>query len=210
MIFLWCIRSRIGRSLKIQKATADTGLRMSNPQGIEPRHIGCFWKLRRISIVCLLVWATVLGCSQVSVVGLQPEYPPVKKSGLTLFSDYVQLKTLQPTFQWQPFPRNKDTRLLEAQKTGRLTDVTYELRIWKTTPDPPGKLVYSRKGIPNASHAITETLRPSTRYLWSVRAHFSMDGHPRVTEWSLAGYALRRETVPNLSCFRFKTPGSEN
>ena len=95
---------------------------------------------------------------------------------------------------------------MEAVKAGRLKHVTYELRIWESTPEFPGKLVYRRKGISDSHHTIEEPLIPSTRYLWSIRAHFLLDGQPRLTEWTLAGYVLRGETVPNESCLRFVTP----
>ena len=49
-------------------------------------------------------------------------------------------------------------------------------------------------------------LEPSNQYLWSVRARFRIDGNMRVTEWGMAGLPLRNESVPNLPCFRFKTP----
>jgi hypothetical protein len=55
-------------------------------------------------------------------------------------------------------------------------------------------------------HEVEEPLEPTTKYLWSVRAHFISDSHPRTIEWGLAGLLLRGETVPNPSCFRFKTP----
>ena len=84
--------------------------------------------------------------------------------------------------------------------------VTYELRVWKTQPGHPEALVYARQGLPEPSHALENPLDPSSQYLWTVRAHFLLDGRPRTTEWGLAGYALRDEVVPNRSCFRFATP----
>jgi hypothetical protein len=84
-------------------------------------------------------------------------------------------------------------------------DVTYELRIWTTTQGPSGKLRYSRDGLKLPSHKLDDPLEPSIQYLWSVRARFMIDGDIRVTEWGMAGLPLRNESVPNLSCFRFKT-----
>ena len=167
-------------------------------------------KHHRLSLWYAFTFMFVLGCSQISVVGIQPEYPPVKRSGLSLFSDYHEIHSLQPTFRWQRFPAPSDKGLLKAEEAGRLKNVTYELRIWKSTPELPGKLVYGRKDIPAPHHTIDELLLPSTHYLWSVRAHFLMDNRPQVTEWSMAGYALRDETVPNMSCLRFITPGRPN
>jgi len=101
--------------------------------------------------------------------------------------------SLQPTFQWQPFPRPAD------EFADRIQDVTYELRIWTTTQGLSGKLRYSRDGLKLPSHKLEEPLEPSIQYLWSVRARFMIDGDLRVTEWGMAGLPLRDESVPNLT-----------
>ena len=151
------------------------------------------------SIRIILVFSILSGCSSVSIVGLHPEYPPVEKKTFATYCDFVKVDSLQPTFQWQPFPR------LEGNFADRVQDVTYELRIWTTVPGPAGKLKYARDGLELPSHQLKEPLDPSSRYLWSVRARFMVDGHSRVTEWGMAGIPLRYESVPNLSCFRFET-----
>jgi len=163
----------------------------------------CAWKtaeeLCGQSISILLVFAILSGCGGVSVVGLHPNYPPLEKKAFATHCEFVEVDSLQPTFQWQPFPRSAD------DFAGRIQDVTYELRIWTTTQGPTGKLRYSRDGLKLPSHKLEEPLEPSIQYLWSVRARFMIDGDLRVTEWGMAGLPLRNESVPNLSCFRFKT-----
>jgi len=152
------------------------------------------------SILIILVFSILSGCAGVTVVGLHPEYPPVEKKTFAIYSDFVEVDSLQPTFQWQPFPRPEDDFADRAQ------DVTYELRIWTTVPGPSGKLRYARDGLELPAHKLEKPLEPSTQYLWSVRACFMIDGNSRVTEWGMARIPLRNESVPNLSCFRFKTP----
>ena len=124
-----------------------------------------------------------------------------RKKAFATHCEFVEMDSLQPTFQWQPFPRPSDDFADKVQ------DVTYELRIWTTFQGPSGKLRYSRDGLKLPSHKLEEPLEPSIQYLWSVRARFMIDGDMRVTEWGMAGLPLRNEAVPNLSCFRFKTLG---
>lgn len=190
--------------------TFFSGQKISLKRWIQIIPNGFGWKNCRQYFWCLFLLTLPFGCGQISVVGIQPEYPPVKRASLSLFCDYVEVQTVQPTFRWQPFPGPSEHHIIEAKKAGRLKNVTYELRIWKSTPELPSKLVYGRKGISDPYHTIEEPLIPSTHYLWSIRAHFLLDGHTRVTEWSLAGHALRGETVPNQSCLRFITPGRQD
>ena len=155
-------------------------------------------------IQALILLALVTGCGTPKA-GLQPQYPPVKKGMFALWGKFIEVDSLQPTLRWEPFPRQEDR---DADKEGFLSqieDVTYELRIWKTITASSGELVYARGGLTLPSHKLEEPLEPSSKYLWSVRAHFVWDGQPRTIEWGLAGYLLRGEVVPNPSCFRFKT-----
>jgi hypothetical protein len=77
--------------------------------------------------------------------------------------------SLQPTLKWESFPG---------------TNVTYELKIWRSGRLGPEALVYSRANIEQDSHKIEVTLEPSTLYYWSVRAHFSENGRDRITDWT--------------------------
>jgi len=159
-------------------------------------------------LLSVIIVAFTAGCGGIPVVGLHPEYPPVGKSPLALYSDFVMVDSLQPTFRWEPFPRRED---LDADEEGvfrRIKAVAYELRIWKTTTGTSGPLVYTREGLKVPNHQLEEPLEPSAQYLWTVRARFTLiDGRLNFIEWGLAGNLLRGQTVPNPSCFRFKTPG---
>mgnify|MGYP003694145481 CR=1 FL=1 len=89
--------------------------------------------------------------------------------------------SLQPTLKWESFPG---------------TNVTYELKMWRSGRLGPEAVVYSRANIEQDSHKIEVTLEPSTLYYWSVRAHFSENGRDRITDWSRRSVKL--------------TPGNKN
>jgi hypothetical protein len=151
----------------------------------------------------LLIVVFIAGCGGVTVVGLHPEYPILEKKTFAVYTDFLEVDSVQPTFRWQPFPRPED------DLAGRIQSVTYELRIWSMIPGESGKLKYLRNGLKLPYHKLEKPLEPSNNYLWSVRARFMIDGHLRLIEWGLAGIPLRNEAVPNSSCFRFKTPAKQ-
>ena len=139
---------------------------------------------------CLLFAIFLLaGCGGVTVAGLRPVYPPLEKNFFAVFTNPVEVDSLQPTFRWQNFPRNDDPFVDKVQ------NVTYELRIWQPVPGSTGKLRYKRDGLELNSHTLEEPLEPSRQYYWSVRARFLIDGDLRVTEWGMAGLPLRNEST---------------
>ena len=153
----------------------------------------------------LLLVVLITGCGTPKV-GLQPQYPPFKKGVFALWGKFVDVDSLQPTLRWQTFPRQEDRDRDEKGHLNRIEDITYEVRIWKTMTASSGELVYARGRLTLPYHKLEKRLESSTKYLWSVRAHFMLDGRPRTIEWGLAGVLLRDEVVPNPSCYRFATP----
>ena len=145
------------------------------------------------------------GCAVTSpVLGLRPESP---RAG----SDFVPVEGRRPTLRWEAFPqprdRESDPRLLAAT-----LDVTYDLRVWEAVfDDYPGHLAYAKDGLPEPRHRVETDLKPDTRYVWTVRARFNLDGRARVTPWSTVtwGHHVARRVVPDLGYFRFRTPASE-
>jgi hypothetical protein len=157
--------------------------------------------------------------------------------GADPYMDQANLNTLRPELRWEPFPAEENVtqefsderrraHLLFPDEVvwgdsgaegwaalkGRVAGVTYELKIWEAQYDVPGALVYARAAIPTPFHKVEEPLKASTDYLWSVRAHFLLDGHPRVSEWAMV---IRRpqQTDPrqvppdrNPNLFRIRTP----
>ena len=134
------------------------------------------------------------------VVGLKPESPSIENE--------THIDTLRPTFRWERFPP------LRHPLHPNVKAVTYELRLWKVGKEfsrapqesgpwigtrhddykyswmygcrdtDPGELVYSRQGIAQPEHTLETTLQPDSRYFWSVRAHFTLVGRRRATQWS--------------------------
>ncbi len=98
---------------------------------------------------------------------------------------FVQVDSLKPTLQWKPFPTAKD---IEADPNGDLSkirEVTYDLKVWKKTEDPPGDdIIYRRTHLESVSHKIESPLVPLTRYFWSVRVRFKLDSRDLETNWS--------------------------
>ena len=161
-----------------------------------------------VALSICLFWAMIAGCGKPAVVGLSPEAPPLTRAGLSLLLDFVEVESLTPTFIWQPLTIRSDHRT--ETEPARIEKVSYEIRIWRTISRDGGKLVYRGERLTTTEHRLEQPLDPGTRYYWSVRAHFEIDGQKRTTEWTLAGYLLRNEAVPNDSCLRFKTPERPN
>ena len=152
------------------------------------------------------------GCiPQHHVAGLKPESPSIEHEAsdlwLTILAPWqdrirnakeTHVDTLRPTFRWERFPRIRDPS--DPFFSTRMGSVTYELRLWKVGkgfPDDykyswmygcwdtdPGELVYSRQGIGQPEHTLETPLQPDSRYFWTVRAHFTLDGRRRATQWS--------------------------
>ena len=147
---------------------------------------------------------------------------------------YVKVDSLQPTLLWEPVPRPEDH---EADKEGvlkRIRNVAYDLKILRALDNYPIELIYARQGLPEPSHSIEEPLEPSTKYFWTIRARFELDGHSRVIAWGgwlthrggaetdwdrltphgsgrkKSSYkslnSWRQALVPNPFYYRFKTP----
>lgn len=162
------------------------------------------------SMICA---ALVVGCAaEPYVIGLKPEAPFAER--------IAEIDTLRPTFRWEHFPRQKDRQEL-GPRSERVAAVTYEFRLWKvgtefSGPVPsygayrvgqpnkykyswshecrdtdPGELVQTQQGLVTPEYRVETTLQPNSLYFWTVRAHFTLDGKRRVTEWSeqLPGFA---------------------
>lgn len=99
---------------------------------------------------------------------------------------FVSVDDLQPTLSWEAFPRAVDLASAGGH-AGRFGDVRYEIvvyevKLWRFDFES-SPLVYRRSGLAEHSHRLETALQPCERYFWTVRAHFRLDGWPRVTEW---------------------------
>lgn len=179
-----------------------------------------------MGLLCFLGSIMTSGCAhdarEAAVVGLRPEYPKNLVSASKII--FVRVESLQPTLRWEAFPRQQDREADNEGLLSRIGTVTYELKIWRSSDGykpTPSDLVYSRQGLVQPSHRIDQPLQPKTKYHWSVRACFELDGQPRVTEWGLSKeppvfplgrartipFSPRRSaSIPNPNYYRFKTP----
>ena len=181
-------------------------------------------KATRCGFFCVVLLSGV-GCStsQPAVFGLRPVYPMAT-------GNYARVDSLRPTLRWERFPRPADIRAGKDGWLDRTRNVTYDLRIWRSERDAsearlfPGDLVYSRNGLPESAHRVESPLTRDTKYVWTIRARFELDGKPRATEWGmLKGRGLawtskngemvwvetaqpRSAYIPNWAYYRLQTP----
>lgn len=177
----------------------------------------------------------VAGCGtkleyKAPVSGFRPTYPEVTWSAYPNRApdllNWPIVDSLQPTLRWEPFPGEHQT--YEGSRPtpfvtvdpGSVRDVKYDLRIWTIRGRIPVEIAYESDGLTEPFHKLERALKPDTEYYWSVRARFSLDGKPRVSEWSLSqipctpdyglecarGVERRTGRIPPLNYYRFKTP----
>lgn len=152
-------------------------------------------------------------CAPGAVIGLRPEYPPIGQLFGKTGYDFVEVDSLQPTLRWEAFPRARD-RAADKDTLDGLATVAYDLQIWRAgyTFQYPAERVYAKRGLTEPYHRVEQPLAPATRYSWTVRARFQVNGKPRVTEWSMYEWEVARvrkpfdELFPSLRYFRFATP----
>jgi len=174
---------------------------------------------------CVLIFVVLLlatSCSMKGpVFGLKPEYPENRIDTDEIM--FVEVDSLQPTLQWESFPRPQD---LIEEKEGRLyliRNVTYDLKIWSAEGDYLNAIIYSKKGLSEPYYKLEEPLEPCSNYFWTVRARFEIDGKLRITEWGISQrggahqiyhhigikspptLGRRSPIVPNPNFYRFKT-----
>jgi hypothetical protein len=83
----------------------------------------------------------------------------------------VRVDSLRPTLLWEQFKGHQ---------------VTYDLKIWESKESRAeiGKVIYEREGLMENTHTLKTSLKPATKYSWSVRVRFVQDGKLRVSDWT--------------------------
>ena len=150
--------------------------------------------------------------------GLAPIYPRIWRTGDPWKEGnqcvFPQVASLHPKLRWERFPpANPDPYgVQDAEVKYEITKVTYELQIWETADDRPGPFVYGRNGLLEPIHKLETPLKPSTNYMWTVRARFLLDGQIRVTSWGWGQcYGKIPRGLPvdqNPNLYRFRTPAA--
>lgn len=127
--------------------------------------------------------------------GLAPIYPDNYK---TVVGD------LHPALSWQSFPRASDTAAA-PDEMARVKNVRYDLIVAVGENREPPAVVYRREGLPEPKDKIEINLKPHTRYFWSARARFNLDGRERVTEWGTR-CPFEQQLIVDSHLYRFYTP----
>jgi hypothetical protein len=124
------------------------------------------------------------------VCGLKPVSPPPLYRFGPYESGPASVDSLTPRLVWQSFPRREDVQEDATKILARVSEIRYDLRIWKNENAGPGELVYERTGLAlpekngAVGHTVEAPLVARSSYLWSTRARFRLDGQERVTRWS--------------------------
>jgi hypothetical protein len=166
------------------------------------------------------IWSTDMYCM------LKPVNPPLTTLGFFSRERITpKLVSRRPTFQWEAFPRDKDLRSDSKGLLSHISDISYDLIVWKTRDNIPTELVYDKRGLVLTERTLREeriveytidkALESSTEHYWSVRARFMLDGKPRITRWSYSRIpwnALEEQDpcladhIPLSNYYRFMTP----
>jgi hypothetical protein len=143
--------------------------------------------------------------------GLAP-IDPVTRGQLTgdpIFGDRFEWTTidqLRPTLRWQAFPRPSDI-VAAPEEMNKVRNVRYDLAIAREQNLAPVEIVYRRRGLIGTEHSLEQPLTRATRYFWTVRARFELNGEERLTEWGSVHFQARENlTAPSQYSYRFKTP----
>jgi len=132
-------------------------------------------------------------------------FPQVKQQ-------WSHVPSRQPTLEWQPFPGSRRQVQLEKNTGYPATDVRYDLKIWRMDGVRRGALVYERAALPAAIHRVEEPLMADSRYLWSIRACFTLGARKACTPWAFSlvpsGPKGCESTwiKPESNYYRFVTP----
>lgn len=120
--------------------------------------------------------------------------------------NWSPVKSVRPTLRWDHFPRDRDLKAAPGEMA-RVKNVRYDLIIARERYLKPAEVVYRRDGLPEPQHTLDAPLLRNSRYFWTVRARFELDGRLRVTEWGATSYqAFGKQTALSPWSYRFKTP----
>ena len=122
---------------------------------------------------------------------------------------FVDVDNLTPNLSWESFPRPFDMMVDES----RFTNITYDVRVYLGSVRnglvaEPSTLLHEATGLVEPQYSIATPLQPCSRFFWTVRARFTLNGTRRVTEWAGAYYTAGGEISPSHEYYYpFRTPG---
>ncbi|MCB1800077.1 MAG: hypothetical protein KDI82_00165 [Gammaproteobacteria bacterium] len=122
---------------------------------------------------------------------------------------FVDVDNLLPAFRWEAFPRPFDL------PDGAYSDVSYTLRIYsgevrQLRVAEPATLLHEVTDLNEPAFSLSTPLQPCRHHFWTVRAHFTLNGVRRVTEWAGAYFTAGGEVSPSYRYFYpFRTPPAD-
>jgi hypothetical protein len=136
---------------------------------------------------------------------------PFKKADICPASGmhFSTVDSSRPNLRWSGFPRDLDRQNLDPAVLRKIGNVTYDLKIWQEEGCERGLPVYERSGLAAPEHVVEQTLALASRYFWSVRARFTLDGRPMVTRWAhFDAMTCVPNDIADWQYYRFITPQS--
>ena len=200
-----------GERLKLSEWSADSGKRLLNTLERGYQTLGAYIYDSVFRLYPFPEPRVSAKTREADGLGLGAIYPRTRgilavKDRIASYFAWSTVDELRPTLRWEGFPREIDVALAR-QEMGRVKNVRYDLLIAREENLVPAEIIYHREELAESMHKIDTPLSPDTRYFWTVRAEFELDGRPRVTGWSSTvccpGSGL---TAPSQYSFRFKTP----
>ena len=172
---------------------------------------------------------TLPGQPEFGACWFRPLYPELKYTSL-LYSIrtgqpgvhilYTDVDSLQPTLKWEAFPRPRDQKPDNHTVLEKISNVSYDLKIWEAPNGYPERLIIDVSGLSEPQYQPVIELKPKTRYFWTFRTRYHLAGQAQVSRWAFsnipsnvpgeyparpAGGNCDIDGIPNTNYFRFKT-----
>lgn len=172
-----------------------------------------------MKIKTLLISVFLLSACTAQTFGLKPLYPEMICRKDISVGDYTVgdcvVDSLQPVFRWEPFSPEK--RGIGPAQAKKISNITYDLNIWSSVNETPAEVIYFRRGLSVNQHKMEQPLKPCSKYFWSIRVRFLVEGKERVSEWGRSKRPngksatdverLRRwPVIPLPGLYHFETP----
>lgn len=130
---------------------------------------------------------------------------------------YATVDSLQPTLRWEAFPRPRDLVAGNESVLRSIGNVSYDLKVWHAPAGYPEQVVVDRSGLAAPEYTLEQPLRAHSRYFWSFRARYALDGRVQASRWAYspvpanaagmpAGGSCDLDQIPSTNYYRFATP----